>query len=280
MLVVWLVSVILTVPLAIYYSFSVPMTLVNLFYLCVPVLIVGYVNLELEWRNSQRRLLLEREAERKSYVAQIFQAQEDERKRIARELHDDTIHSLLLIANNVQGINVDESGRTLEKDSAKISAVRDDIIQVSEELRRLILDLRPGILDNIGLLPALRWQVDRLAQEGQVNTRMIVKGEERKIPPATEVIIFRIVQEALNNVNLHSAATKATLTLEFAENTVRIAVHDNGKGFHLPGRIGSLTSQGKLGLVGMQDRVQSLDGTFDVLSQPGKGTTILAELKV
>jgi two-component system sensor histidine kinase DegS len=279
-LIMWLISVALTMPLAIQYRPFPFQVLINIFYLCIPLLIVSFITLELNWRNKEQRSLLEREKERQTYVAQIFKAQEDERKRLAQELHDDTIHSLLVIASRVENMANDGGIHTEERIKKESGVIRSEILRVSDDLRRLTLDLRPGILDNIGFIPALRWLVDRLNQEGQVNTRMIIKGEERKVPHGTDVILFRIVQEALNNTRMHAKATEATVTVEFDAESTKITIYDNGKGFALPKRINALASKGKLGLIGIQERMRSIKGTCYIQSKPEQGTSISIEFKI
>ncbi|GAI30979.1 unnamed protein product, partial [marine sediment metagenome] len=158
--------------------------------------------------------------------------------------------------------------------------IRNTILQVSEDIRRLSRDLRPSLLDNMGLVPALRWLLNRLGQEDGIVTEMAVSGVERKLPSEIEVSIFRIVQEALNNVRRHSKASIAVLTLEFNSKSLKIMVHDNGKGFFLRETVGKLAAEGKLGIIGMQQRAQFLSGTLDIHSEPGKGTTVSIELMV
>jgi two-component system sensor histidine kinase DegS len=278
-LITWLISLIISVPLAFYYRpFPSPL-LVNVFYLCIPVLVVGSVALELNWRQKEKELLVKREEERQLYVAQIFKAQEDERKRIAQGLHDDTIHSLLVIANQVQGIT-GKNSKTEEQLNSQAQTIRGEVLRVSDDLRRLILDLRPGVLDNVGLIPALIWLIDRLNQEGQIDAKLIIEGEERDIPHGTDVILFRIIQEALNNIRLHSQATEVTITIEFGAEIIKIIVHDNGKGFTVPKRLSSLASKGKLGLIGIQERVHSLKGSLLIQSKPKNGANISIEVKV
>jgi two-component system sensor histidine kinase DegS len=279
-LVTWLISAIVTALLAFYYRpFPTPV-LVNIFYLFIPVLAVGYIALELNWREKERKVLVEREEERQTYVSQVFRAQEDERKRIAQELHDDTIHSLLVIANRIQTMTNSDYDHTQKQLKKEANEIRGEILHVSDELRRLTLDLRPGILDNVGFVPAIRWLVDRLNQEGQIDMKLVIKGEELKVPHGTDVIVFRIVQEAINNIRLHSKATEANLIIEFGEQSIKIGVTDNGKGFALPKRINSLASKGKLGLIGIQERMRSIKGTYQLQSKPGQGTSISIEISL
>jgi signal transduction histidine kinase len=279
MLIMGLVVVSLTMPLAIYYRPRPIPVLINIFYLIIPLLVIGYVTLEMNWRKKEQRTLIEREEERQAYLAQVFQAQEDERKRIAQEIHDDAIQSLILVANSVREISYNKSNRNKEQIQDQANAIRDEIIRVSDDLRRLTLDLRPGIIDNIGFVPALRWLVDRINQDGHINAQILIKGEERKISDKSDVTLYRIVQEALNNVLLHSAATKTNVELEFSSDRVKILIRDNGKGFSLPKRINTFAMAGRLGILGIQERVRALNGTFIIKSSLGKGTTISVEFK-
>ena len=210
-------------------------------------------------------------------LAQTVQAQEDERHRIAQELHDDTIQTLLVIANRTQSLMCDENNGTNSKVRANVEWIRDAILNVSDDVRRLSLDLRPSILDNIGLVSALTWLVDRLNQEDSIDAQMKVSGKSYRLNHETEVIIFRIVQEALNNVRRHSKANMAVVSLEFSEDSLKVAVQDNGKGFTLPREQSDFTAKGKLGLAGMQQRTKFLGGVFNIYSEPGKGTLVSFE---
>jgi two-component system sensor histidine kinase DegS len=221
---------------------------------------------------------VEWEKERQVYMSQIFKAQEDERRRIARELHDDTIQELLVIANRAQTLVSGDGNETTVGMRERAEWIRDAILHLLENLRRLSLDLRPSVLDDIGLVPALRLMVDHLNQEDEINTKMVVQGTEKKLRPEAEVTIFRIVQEALNNVRRHAKATEAVVALKFAPECLEIMVKDNGKGFSLNETIRNLTAEGKLGLIGMQQRAQLINSTFNIYSQPGKGTLVSIEI--
>jgi signal transduction histidine kinase len=278
-LITWLLSMIVIFPHMIDYSPDVPSLVTNIIFLSVPLLVVAFITAEVKWRDKEKKTLAEREAERQAYMSQIFKAQEEERQRIAQELHDDTTQTLLVIANRAQALVSDEKSEADGHVKEQASWIRDAALHVSEDVRRLSLDLRPSILDNIGLVPALRWLVDRLNQENSIDTSMAVEGTPRKISAEKEVMIFRIAQEAINNIRRHSQATEATVTLEFAADTVKIAVRDNGKGFSMPKAAGALASRGKLGIIGMQQRTRFLDGSFDIHSEPGKGTLVSVKAK-
>ncbi|MBA7651404.1 hypothetical protein ES703_59223 [subsurface metagenome] len=252
----------------------------NIAFSFFPLMVVLIITLELKWREKERRISTEREEERQVYMSQIFKAQENERQRIAQELHDDTTQTLLVIANRAQTLVSGDHGETASEAREDAGWIRDAILQVSEDIRRLSLDLRPSILDNIGLTPALRWLLNRLNQENNVVTKMVVNGVERKLPSEIEVTIFRIVQEALNNIRRHSEASVAVLTLEFDPKYLKVTVQDDGKGFSLRETIDNLTTEGKLGVIGMEQRARFLGGTFDIHSELGKGTVVSIEVMV
>lgn len=277
-LIVWSLSAVAMLPCVIYYSGNLESFLRNGTLSFVPLAVVIIITLELRWRETQRKISAEREKERQIYMAQIFKAQENERQRIAQELHDDTTQELLVIANRAQDLVSGDHSESTIKLRERAEWIRDAVLQVSEGIRRLGLDLRPSILDNVGLVPALRWLADRLNQEGEINTRVVVDGTERKLRPEAEVTIFRIVHEALNNIRRHSKASEAVVTLTFAPESLKITVQDNGKGFSLNETIGNLAATGKLGLIGMQQRAKSLNGACDIRSQLGKGTLVSVEI--
>lgn len=113
-----------------------------------------------------------------------------------------------------------------------------------------------------------------------IDAHVEVIGVERTLPVETQLLLFRIVQEALNNIRRHAAASRAMVKLEFGDNSIKMTVSDNGKGFELLERMGDLASIGKLGLAGMQERTRLLDGSLKVESEPGKGTTVAVEAPV
>jgi two-component system sensor histidine kinase DegS len=250
----------------------------NIVLLLMPFLIVSIVTFALEWRRKERRIFAEREAERQIYVAKVLEAQENERWRIAQELHDDTIQTLLVIANRTQNLISANNGEAKEvKKNAEW--IRDATLQAVGEVRRLSLDLRPSILDDLGLVPALRWLVDCMNEESAIHTRILVNGNHHKLSPQAEANIFRVTQEALTNIKRHSEAKEAVVNLEFAEECLKITIDDNGRGFHLPKNLENLASGGSLGLIGIKQRIDFLGGTLKIRSQPGEGTSVVIEIK-
>ena len=128
------------------------------------------------------------------------------------------------------------------------------------------------------LVAALEWLTDDLERQTNIRAEVRVAGVEKSLAPEVQVLAFRIAQAALSNVRRHSEASEANIALEFAQGRIRITIEDNGKGFELPERITDLANLGKLGLLGMQERARLLGGNVSILSAPGHGTTVVAEL--
>ena len=242
-------------------------------------------------RNSEGKIIgaietLENITERKRaeehlryYLQQITKAQEEERKRIARELHDSSAQNLIALLHQLD--NLLNSKTKLPVSEAKaLWGLYEQIRDTLQEVRRFSRDLRPAILDDLGLLPALEWVTEDLKNTYWIDVSLKVLGNERRLSPETELLLFRIVQEALRNVAKHAEATKAEVKVNFDEHRVTIIVSDNGKGFEPPESLGALPLTGKLGLAGMQERVQLLGGNLRLESQPGKGTTVFVEAPI
>jgi two-component system sensor histidine kinase DegS len=250
----------------------------NIGLLLLPFLVVSLATFELEWRRKERRIFAEREAERKVYISKILESQENERLRIAQELHDDTIQTLLVIANRAQNLVSSDNHAKAELEKGA-EWIRDATLQAVGDVRRASLALRPSVLDDLGLVPALRWLVDNMNHDSEIKTRILVNGAERTLSPQAEVIIFRVIQEALNNIKRHSGATEAVVTLEFTTECLKISVEDNGQGFSPPKKFERLASSGKLGLIGINQRIDLLGGTFQILSKHSEGTLLLIKVK-
>ena len=211
------------------------------------------------------------------YVHQVTRAQEEERQRIAQELHDDTIQDLVLLLHNIDRFSSVASFLP-PQEVIFLEELRQRIHVISDEVRRFTQDLRPSVLDDLGLLPALEWLAQDVSKHFDIKVDISVTGQNRRFAPETELILFRIVQEALRNVWKHSGATQANIVVELTSGQVIISVKDNGAGFQLPARVEDLAPAGKLGLVGMQERAQLIGAKLSVESQPGKGTTVTIEM--
>ena len=211
------------------------------------------------------------------YAELVTEAQEEERKRIARELHDDTAQELAslaldmdLLINSPKGLSTTMVNH-LEK-------FRDKADHILRGVRRFSQDLRPSLLEDFGLLVALQWMTEDLSNHYMLSSSVNVIGEPRRLSDHTELVLFRIAQEALSNVRKHARATRATVQLEFSPDKVILTVTDNGQGFEVPKATGDFVRLGKLGIVGMYERARLINGDFAVESEPGKGTRVRVEL--
>jgi signal transduction histidine kinase len=202
--------------------------------------------------------------------AQLIDAQEMERGRISRELHDEIGQALTAISINLAEM---EKERTSER-LAETRALADDTL---EQVRALALDLRPSLLDDLGLVPALRWYVNRHAQRLDIPVELEVTGSRERLPPEVAIALYRIVQEALTNVARHAHATHAHVRLGRNPSGVVVIVEDDGQGFDVEELAREAEAHG-VGLIGMRERVALLGGRFLVESHPGRGTRLWVEI--
>ena len=214
------------------------------------------------------------------YARQITQVQEDERRRIARELHDETIQMLIVVSRRLEVLSTLPDGLP-ESAALHLESLQDLIGDTLKGIRRFIQDLRPSTLDHLGLVASLEGLANDLTEKDGIATELEVNGEPQRLLPEEELILFRIAQEALSNVRRHSKASRAKIRVGFHPDSLRVVVEDSGQGFNAPERIGDLVSSGKLGLLGMHERARLLDGTLQVHSEAGGGgTTIIADVPI
>jgi PAS domain S-box-containing protein len=210
------------------------------------------------------------------YLDQITMAQEEERKRISRELHDDTIQALVVLARQLD--DVISASNDLPFDKRRLlDNLRKQANDIMADLRRLSQDLRPPALDRLGLLPALEWLASDISRGSGMNIEVTMRGVSRRFSANMELVLFRVAQEALRNALRHSHASNAYVSVEFGEKLVKIIVADNGRGFSPPETTGGFVKLGRLGLAGMQERIQLIGGNLKINSKPGAGTTITIE---
>ncbi len=217
--------------------------------------------------------MLKRRRMRQELLRHIVLAQEEERARISRELHDETAQIL-----SAAGLNM-ASLQNMLGDNAEAQELIDRsktlCRQMSQSLYRLVHDLRPAQLDDLGLIPALRHLADEGKRYRNMNVSLQVFGEKQRLDPLIETVLFRVAQEAITNVSRHADTTVVDISLQFEPNMVIIKVRDQGKGFDAE-KI-RLSPPG-WGLAGMQERVESVSGEFKIYSTPGEGTLI--EVKI
>jgi signal transduction histidine kinase len=262
----------------VYYA-SNPVSLMgNVLFLTVPILVVLLFNLLSRWREKEREALAEKEAQYRAYMSAVLTAQEDERKRIAQGLHDETVQTLLVIANRVQSALRHTSQEIPQELEQQLGGIRDMLLEVTNDVRGLSIDLRPSLLDNLGLVAALRRLVENLNDDA-ISARILLTGKARKLPAETEIVLYRFVQEAISNVRRHAEATEVFVSFRFHQDTIKIEIKDNGKGFTVPKDNMAFAAQGKFGIIGMQEKAKALRGTFNVFSERNKGVSVSLEIR-
>ncbi|RME69840.1 MAG: hypothetical protein D6784_17745 [Chloroflexi bacterium] len=222
------------------------------------------------YQEAQRREKLLQEL-----LRQVVGAQEAERQRIARELHDATGQSLTAIALGLKGV---EALLNRHSDPAVVAGQIRDLQQFSAnalgELRHIISDLRPSQLDDLGLVAALRWYIQNFERRTAIPARFILQGEEKRLVSEYETVLFRIAQEALTNIAKHAEATQVQVKLELLPRQVHLTIEDNGKGFNPEEILNQEEQPVGWGLVGMIERAQLLGGICSLTSAPGQGTCV------
>jgi len=211
------------------------------------------------------------------YIREITKAQEEERQRVARELHDETAQALAALSHEMDAIARDEQQQS-EEIRLNVKRLRAKVDGILEGVRRFSHELRPQILDQLGLLPALEFLVGQLNERGVVDARIEVTGCERRLAGEVELALFRIAQEALRNIEKHSQATEVLASVDFSRDAVEMQVTDNGKGFKVPPMLGDFARIGKLGMIGMQERCRLVGGSLSVKSAANSGTTVVVEV--
>jgi signal transduction histidine kinase len=219
--------------------------------------------------------LKRREEVRGQLLKGTIAAQETERKRIARELHDQTSQSLAAL---MVGLNVVE-GQAPEAMRRTIAVLRQLTTKTLEEVHGLALGLRPASLDDLGLIVVLQQYTKEYTSRYGIEGHFQAIGfEGRRLPPETEVVLYRIIQEALTNVVKHSEAKKVSVLLEVRGTTTVAIVEDDGKGFDVDAVLAPRASAQNLGLYGMQERAALINGALTIESTPGVGTSVFVEV--
>ena len=200
-------------------------------------------------------------------------AQEEERKRVARELHDETAQSLTSL---LVRLRIAERSSSVEEMRSAIAEVRDLTTRTLDEVRNLAVELRPSALDDLGLVPALRWYTKQYADRYDIEVGFDARGLDERLPSLVELVFYRVIQEALTNVAKHSEAGHVSILLERSGDTVRASIQDDGRGFDVAATLRS--RERGLGLFGMHERLTLVGGDFRIESETGRGTRVVAEV--
>lgn len=202
----------------------------------------------------------------------ILDAQEAERRRLARDLHDELGQALTAIKINLQARDRLKGQSPAELDAENIELIESAIQQV----RQLALALRPSMLDDLGLLPALRWIADQAAERGGFSVQLGADFPDTRLAAVIETVCFRIVQETLTNIARHAQAKRVAIELRHDGDTLLMTVQDDGRGFDVAAAHARATAGDSFGMLGMQERAELVGGKLEIESAPGQGTVVRA----
>ncbi|MDQ7094924.1 sensor histidine kinase [Desulfosporosinus sp. PR] len=209
--------------------------------------------------------------QRQELVLRVIKAQEEERRRVAREIHDGPAQTL---ANIVLRLEIAE--RLLELDPNRVKSELMDLKNLVranlQDIRRIIFDLRPVALDDLGLVPAVTKYLNNFRKSYGIDCELQLEGHVKRLLPAQEVALFRLVQEVMTNVAKHAQSLKASISLNFQDDWTSVSIRDYGKGFEVESAM--MIPGEHFGLIGMRERVEMFSGRFSIQSTYGKGTTI------
>jgi len=223
------------------------------------------------------RQLAERDEARGRLLRQVITAQEDERKRLARELHDETCQTVSALAMRLETA---VARLPAGVDSGPLVEARALAVRTLDELHRLIYDLRPSVLDDLGLWSAIAWYADRHLNTRGVAVRCEFNDVERRLPPLMETALFRVVQEAISNIAKHARAEQVLIQCGIRGDVLTIEIEDDGEGFDLAA-IGRPTEDGHgWGLLGINERVEALGGKVLIDTAPGQGARLVVSMQV
>ncbi|TXK89962.1 histidine kinase, partial [Parageobacillus sp. SY1] len=239
--------------------------------------LVGQITVVLDYLNSDFRQVgefIEGAKQKQEFGLKIIEAQEEERKRLSREIHDgpaQTLAHAILRSDFIEKVLKD---RGIEAAIAEIRDFKKMVRSALYEVRRIIYDLRPMALDDLGLIPTLRKYLQTIEDYNrEIAVSFVHIGEEVRLPARMEVAVFRLVQESVQNALKHAEATEIQVRTEMNNNQLFVMVKDNGKGFDT-----TVKKENAFGLIGMKERVELLEGTLTIRSKIGFGTTIFIRI--
>lgn len=215
----------------------------------------------------------------RSLLAKTIDLQEAERARIAHDMHDGVIQLVSAARFEPQATKANSGSGLAAAAEEKLDAAYQVLEEMEKEIRRAIYDLHPPILDGVGLAPALQKYIRSFHELSGVNCEMQVTGTPYRLPPATEIAVFRMVEQALQNIAAHANAERANVIMDYAPNLLCVSVQDNGLGFDYQ-QWTEERNDNHLGLLGMEERIENLGGKMEVRSAAGQGTRVMFQLPI
>jgi two-component system sensor histidine kinase DegS len=218
-------------------------------------------------------------AQKRNFASQIIKAQEEERRRVARDIHDGPAQTM---ANIIIQAEICEKLFEKDIDRAKreLKELKEIVRGSLKELRKIIFDLRPSALDDLGLEAVVRRSCSEFQEDTGINTDFKIFGDKMRMDSSIEVTLFRIIQEALSNIKKHAGAKNAVIKLETGKGLINLIIADDGSGFELNTRADDSEMQDHFGLMSIKERTELLNGSLNIESAPGKGTKIFITIPV
>lgn len=211
----------------------------------------------------------------RGYLGAVTTGQEEERRRLARELHDDTIQSLIALNQQIQLAHMTAPDETSKE---RLTTMQKMAEQTVADLRRLTRDLRPIYLEDLGLVPALEMLARDMSKALSFPITFETRGAGRRLPPNTELALYRIAQEGISNVARHAQATQAAVSLAYDSDSICLSIRDNGKGFDVPDSPAEMAPAGHFGLLGIQERAEAIGARLQIQSSADTGTKLIVSL--
>jgi two-component system sensor histidine kinase DegS len=239
--------------------------------------ISSQMNVVLEYLSgdlNQVTRILESAKNRQLLGLKITLAQEEERKRIAREIHDGPAQSMANIVLRTEIAERMIAKQEFDMVRVELGDLKTQVRSGLEEIRKIMFNLRPMALDDLGLIPTLRKYIQDFEEKSKLRTKFELIGKEVRLPSAMEVAIYRLIQEAFTNSQKHANASFLSVEITYQLHMVKISIQDNGRGFNLEKFQSSVTTGTQYGLIGMRERVELLEGRMDIQSEPDAGTKI------
>ena len=228
-------------------------------------------------RNIAEKALVDRERQLRSLTGRLKEVEEDLRKEIARELHDRVGQNLSALNLNLTLLNTYLTEEVKKKAWAILGDSMSLVSETAEHIRDVMAKLRPVGLDDYGLASAIKWYVERFVARTGIRVEIHAEEYEKRLPLSKETELFRITQEALTNISKHAEAQNVVVSIKSMGSRIRLSISDNGRGFDLNQEYPSQENTG-WGLISMRERVNTLGGKFKVISEPGNGTMVVAEI--
>lgn len=227
---------------------------------------VAAVGNQLAARVENVMLLEQEQALLSTYVKLVTEAQEEERRRLARDLHDGPAQNLAVLVRGLEGQKGEDAGW--------VDGLHEKASKILGDLRRVARDQRPTLLDDLGIVAALEWLISDSEGPPDVEMGLVVTGEVQRLESETEVALCRIAQDALRNAQAYAAADRIEIMIRFGDDRIDMTITDDGRGFQAPRSPGEYLRSGRLGLMGMHERAQLVGGSLQIQSSPDTGTVV------